>query len=72
MKFLEKLFSSEQGSSLHPAVAQVEREAIIDLLLLAIYVDNHLSLGESGVFGQGSGGAQSVADENVIESREDQ
>ena len=50
MKFLEKLFSSEQGSSLHGALQQPEREAIIDLLLLAIYVDNHVSLGETQEF----------------------
>lgn len=50
MKFLEKLFSSDQGSSLHPAIEQPEREAIIDLLLLAVYIDGHLSLAESSEF----------------------
>ncbi len=50
MEFLEKLFSGDQGSSLHPAVTQAEREAIIDLLLLAIYIDGHLSLAESNEF----------------------
>lgn len=50
MKFLEKLFFSDEGSSLHPAIEQPEREAIIDLLLLAIYVDGHLSLAESSEF----------------------
>lgn len=50
MKFLEKLFSPEPVSSLHPALEQAEREAIIDLLLLAVYADNHLSLSESGEF----------------------
>ncbi len=50
MKFLEKLFSAEQGSSLHGALQQPEREAIIDLLLLGIYIDNHLSLGETSEF----------------------
>ncbi len=47
MKFLEKLFGAEQGSKLHPALGQAEREAIVDLLIMAIYVDNHLSLAES-------------------------
>jgi lysyl-tRNA synthetase class I len=50
MKFLEKLFGAEPKSSLHPELEQAEREAIIDLLLLAIYVDDHLSLSESKVF----------------------
>ncbi|MGJ8637966.1 MAG: hypothetical protein ACSHYA_01115 [Opitutaceae bacterium] len=50
MKFLEKLFSADEGSSLHPSVKQPEREAIIDLLLLAIYIDGHLSLSESNEF----------------------
>ena len=50
MKFLEKLFSADEGSSLHPAIEQPEREAIIDLLLLAIYIDGHLSLAESSEF----------------------
>jgi hypothetical protein len=50
MKFLEKLFSSEQGSSLHGSMEQPEREAIIDLLLLGIYIDNHLSLSETSEF----------------------
>ena len=50
MKFLEKLFSAEQGSSLHGALQQPEREAIIDLLLLAVYIDNHLSLSETTEF----------------------
>ena len=50
MKFLEKLFNPEQGSSLHPSITQPEREAIIDLLLLAVYIDGHLSLAESTEF----------------------
>ncbi|MGJ8653667.1 MAG: hypothetical protein ACSHX8_10375 [Opitutaceae bacterium] len=50
MKFLEKLFSADEGSSLHPSVTQPEREAIIDLLLLGIYIDGHLSLAETSEF----------------------
>lgn len=50
MRFLEKLFSADKGSSLHPSITQPEREAIIDLLLLAVYIDGHLSLVESTEF----------------------
>ncbi|CAA6676740.1 MULTISPECIES: hypothetical protein [unclassified Lentimonas] len=50
MKFLEKLFSAEQGSSLHGQLQQPEREAIVDLLLLGVYIDNHLSLSETSEF----------------------
>lgn len=50
MKFLEKLFGSEPRSSLHAELLQAEREAILDLLLLAIYVDDHLSLSETREF----------------------
>ena len=47
MKFLEKLFGDETRSSRHSELQQPEREAIIDLLLMAIYVDDHLSLSET-------------------------
>lgn len=50
MKILEKLFGEPEPSSPSPALEQLEREAIVDLLLLAVYVDNHLSLSESKVF----------------------
>ncbi len=50
MKFLEKLFHHEHGSSLHAALQQPEREAILDLLLLATYVDDFLSLSETKEF----------------------
>lgn len=50
MKFIEKLFGAEPTSSLHPSLSQPEREAIIDLLLLAAYADNHLSYNESQEF----------------------
>lgn len=50
MKFLKSLFGSSKNSSLHPPLRQDEREAIIDLLLMGIYFDNHLSLGESEEF----------------------
>ena len=48
LKFFKNLFSNSlKDSSLQPPLKQVEREAIIDLLLLGIYGDNHLSLSES-------------------------
>jgi hypothetical protein len=50
MKFLEKLFSDAPRSALRPELQQAEREAVIDLLLLAVYVDDHLSLSESSEF----------------------
>ncbi|MGB0744789.1 MAG: hypothetical protein ACPGSB_09710 [Opitutales bacterium] len=50
MKFLEKLFGAESKSTLHPELQQSEREAVIDLLLMAIYVDDHLSLSETKEF----------------------
>jgi Tellurite resistance protein TerB. len=50
MKFIEKLFGKAPSSSLHPSLTQPEREAIIDLLLLAAYADNHLSFNESREF----------------------
>jgi len=50
MKFLEKLFGGESSSALHPELKQSEREAIIDLLIMAIYVDDHLSLSETKEF----------------------
>ncbi|MGB0414814.1 MAG: hypothetical protein ACPGJU_10265 [Coraliomargarita sp.] len=64
MKFLEKLFSAEQGSRIHPALEQPEREAIVDLLIIAIYVDNHLSLAESAELEESAGvlGWESVTD----------
>ncbi|MEM1223010.1 MAG: hypothetical protein AAGH40_09625 [Verrucomicrobiota bacterium] len=50
MKFFEKLFGNEEGSKLHSKLEQPEREAIIDLLLLGIYVDDHISLSETAAF----------------------
>ncbi|MBT63052.1 MAG: hypothetical protein CML13_07555 [Puniceicoccaceae bacterium] len=50
MKFLEKLFSQESRSTPESELQQAEREAIIDLLLMAIYVDQHLSLAETKEF----------------------
>lgn len=47
MKFLKKLFGSTKESSLYPSLDQREREAIVDLLLMAIYIDNFLSLSET-------------------------
>lgn len=45
LKLFEKLFASSTIST--TSIAQSEREAIIDLLLMAIYADNHISLDES-------------------------
>ncbi|WPJ98080.1 hypothetical protein SH580_10250 [Coraliomargarita algicola] len=50
MKFLEKLFSQESRATPESELQQAEREAIIDLLLMAIYVDQHLSLAETKEF----------------------
>ena len=50
MKFLKGLFGSSKDSSGRAPLKQDEREAILDLLLLGIYFDNHLSLGESQEF----------------------
>lgn len=63
MKFLEKLFRAEQEAN-QPAVMQSEREAIVDLLIMAIYVDNHLSLAESAELEESAGvlGWESVTD----------
>lgn len=45
LKIFEKLFAS--ATNANSAFAQTEREATVDLLLLAIYADNHISLDES-------------------------
>jgi hypothetical protein len=50
MKFIKDLFTSSKNSSLHPPLQQGEREAIIDMLLMGIYFDDHLSLSESEEF----------------------
>ena len=50
MKFFKDIFASLKNPSLHQPLQQDEREAIIDLLLLGIYYDDHLSLGESEEF----------------------
>lgn len=50
MKFLERLFGGEARSASQPELEQAEREAIVDLLLLAMYVDGHVSLSESQEF----------------------
>ena len=48
MKFLKKLFAdTPKNSSTQPPINQTESEAIIDLLVLGIYGDDHLSLNES-------------------------
>lgn len=48
MNFLKRLFQNEPPKQgLHAPLTQTEREAIIDLLLLAIYADNHISHAET-------------------------
>ncbi|MEO0510388.1 MAG: hypothetical protein AAF065_11075 [Verrucomicrobiota bacterium] len=47
MKILEKLFQPEKNSA--DGLNQTEREAIVDLLLFGIYMDNHLSFSEDNV-----------------------
>lgn len=46
MQFLSRLFG-RRGSK--DGLLQTEREAILDLLLFALYADNHLSLAEEDV-----------------------
>lgn len=50
MNILAKLFGNDQDSQSSDGLAQGEREAILDLLLLCTYLDNHLSLAEDRVF----------------------
>ena len=47
LKLLEKLFAGSQATK--SGLNQSQREAVIDLLLLAIYADNHISLDENQV-----------------------
>ena len=48
MKFLKNLFSElSKDSSTKPKLKQPESEAVIDLMLLGIYGDDHFSLSES-------------------------
>jgi len=48
MKLLSRLFSAPRNSS-QDGLSQTQREAIIDLLLICIYADNHLSVAEDKV-----------------------
>jgi len=50
MEILKKLFASEPISRASEELEQKEKEAIIDLLLIATYADNHLSLAENEMF----------------------
>ena len=49
MEILKKLFASEPISRASEELEQIEKEAIVDLLLIAIYADNHLSLAENEI-----------------------
>ena len=50
MDILKKLFASETIiPRVRDELEQREKEAIVDLLLIAIYADNHLSLSENEV-----------------------
>lgn len=51
MKILEKLFRSKISyeDTAADGLSQPEREAILDLMLLGIYADNHLSLAEDAL-----------------------
>jgi hypothetical protein len=55
MKFLSRLFGSDVPPKLHHQLEQTEREAIIDLLLLGMYADRHLSLAEDASFAHETG-----------------
>lgn len=53
MEFFTRLFrpnTSTTSSVASVRLSQAEREAIIDLLLLGMYTDGHLSLAEEAVF----------------------
>lgn len=47
MNILKKLFQKKDDRSKSTELKQIEREAIVDLLLLAMYADNHVSYEES-------------------------
>lgn len=47
MSFFTKLFDAQRASS--DGLAQPQREAIVDLLVLSMYIDNALSLSEEAV-----------------------
>lgn len=49
MEILKKLFKTEKDERKPEDLEQKEKEAIIDLLMLAIYADNHLSLAEDKI-----------------------
>tara|TARA_R100000027_G_scaffold61554_3_gene52983 strand:+ start:12993 stop:13403 length:411 start_codon:yes stop_codon:yes gene_type:complete len=49
MNFISKLFGGKTRSGGKDGLTQTEREAIVDLLLLCTYADNHLSLAEDRV-----------------------
>lgn len=55
MKFFSRLFGSDVPPKLHYKLEQSEREAIIDLLLLGMYADRHLSLAEDAAFASETG-----------------
>lgn len=48
MKIFERLF--DKDSKPQDELTQPEREAIVDLLTLAVYIDNHLSVAENEAF----------------------
>ncbi len=48
MKIFEKLF--HKNAKTKDELNQTEREAIVDLLTLGVYADNHLSLAEDETF----------------------
>jgi hypothetical protein len=49
MEILKKLFTPNKDQRKTVDLEQNEKEAIIDLLMLAIYADNHLSLAEDKI-----------------------
>ena len=49
MSILKQLFGGSDNSETSDGFEQSEREGILDLLLLCIYADNHLSLAEDKV-----------------------
>ena len=52
MKLLKKLFAPKPIARTREDLEQEEKEAIIDLLLIATYADNHLSLAENKILNE--------------------
>ena len=52
---IKKLFQGDGGAGAQDGFSQQEREAIIDVILLSMYADNKLDLGEQDILHQHTG-----------------